>query len=587
MLLDLSIRNFAIIPELDLELGGGLTVFTGETGAGKSIILDALGLVLGGKADPGMIRKGADKATVEANFRISTASQAWLNPLLDAEGLLDEPGFLTLAREIRTEGRSIARVNGRSVSQSLLTEIGEALVDTHGQSEHLSLLKVRNHLSLLDRFAHDEVELKAYSAAYMRFQELKARLKKLQDQERNANQRLEMLQFQIKEIEEAKLKPGEEEDLRSERTRLANAETLSKLAAEALTALDEAAPEGSSATDLLGISSHNLVELSHIDPALLRLSEQLEAALTGLADTAYELRSYLETLEFNPKRLDQVEERLDLLGNLKRKYGGSIEAVITHLHNNRVELDEVVNSTEQITQVNKELDELLVMAGTLAVALNQKRHQATSTLGKTVENHLEHLQMQKARFKVQIRHTESSDGLFMPDSSDGKRLRFAFDASGIDQVEFLIETNPGEGLKPMAKIASGGETSRLMLALKNALADADQIPTLVFDEIDQGIGGRVGLTVGEMLWRLGRAHQVLCVTHLPQLAGFGDQHYNVGKTESEGRTVTQVRQLQGENRLEELAAMMGKVSQASINSAADILTSIQQIKSKIQAGGRS
>ncbi len=585
MLLDLSIRNFAIIPELDLEFSGGLTVFTGETGAGKSIILDALGLVLGSKADPGMIRKGADKATVEANFRISAASQAWLNPLLDTEGLLDEPGFLTLAREIRTEGRSIARVNGRSVSQSLLAEIGEALVDTHGQSEHLSLLKVRNHLSLLDRFAHDEAELRGYTAAYTRFMALKARLNKLQDQQRNATERLEMLQFQIKEIEEARLIPGEEEALRSERTRLANAETLSKLAAEALTALDEAAPEGSSATDLLGLSSQRLVELSHIDSALTPLSEQLETALTALSDAAYDLRAYLETLEFNPKRLDQIEERLDLFGNLKRKYGGSMEAVIAHLANIKVELDEVTNSTEQIAQVSQDMDRLLVEMGLLAAELSQKRALAAVQLSQTVESHLDHLQMQKARFMVQILHTESLDGLPVPAGTDAKTPKLAFDASGTDQVEFLIETNPGEGLKPMAKIASGGETSRLMLALKNALADADQIPTLIFDEIDQGIGGRVGLTVGEMLWQLGQAHQVLCVTHLPQLAGFGDQHYSVGKTENEGRTVTEVNQLDAESRLQELAAMMGKISPASLNSAADILATIQQIKSKIQLGG--
>ncbi len=585
MLLDLSIRNFAIIPELNLELNAGLTVFTGETGAGKSIILDALGLVLGGKADPGMIRKGSDKATVEANFRVSAASQAWLNPLLDAEGLLDEPGFLTLAREVRAEGRNISRVNGRSVSQSLLAEIGEALVDTHGQSEHLSLLKVRNHLSLLDRFAHDEAELKAYTAAYARFQELKARLNKLKDQQRNTTQRLDMLQFQIKEIEEAKLIPGEEEELRSERTRLANAETLSKLAAEALTALDEATPENSSATDLLGISSHNLVELSHIDPALLPLSEQLDAALTGLSDAAYELRSYLETLEFNPKRLDLVEERLDLLANLKRKYGGSVEEVMTHLAIIKNELEEVTNSEEQIEQVSKEIDEMLLKMGTLATALSQKRNQAAQKLGKAVEIHLDQLQMQKARFQVQIIQTESPDGLPNCGNSDAKSPKLAFDASGTDQVEFLIETNPGEGLKPMAKIASGGETSRLMLALKNALADADQIPTLIFDEIDQGIGGRVGLTVGEMLWQLGRAHQVFCVTHLPQLAGFGDQHFNVAKAEETGRTITQVSQLEAEGRLQELAAMMGKVSQASLNTAADILATIQQIKGKIQTDG--
>jgi DNA repair protein RecN (Recombination protein N) len=581
MLLDLSIRNFAIIPELDLEFSGGLTVFTGETGAGKSIILDALGLVLGGKADPGMIRKGADKATVEANFRISPSIQAWLNLVLDAEGLLEDPGFVSLAREIRAEGRSIARVNGRSVSQTLLAEIGESLVDTHGQSEHLSLLKVRNHLSLLDRFAHDENELKSYSAAYARFQALKVRLNKLQDQQRNADQRLDMLQFQIKEIEEAKPIPGEEEGLRSERTRLANAETLSKLTAEALTALDEAAPEGGSATDLLGLSSHNLVELSHIDPSLVPLSERLETALTTLADSAYELRSYLETLEFNPKRLDQIEERLNLLGNLKRKYGGSIEAVISHLVVINLELVEVTNSTEQILQVNKVMGNLLIEMGSLAAILSQKRAHAATLLSQAVESHLDCLQMKNARFEVQILHAENSDGLPMHGNSNNKVPKLAFDASGADQVEFLIETNPGEGLKPMAKIASGGETSRLMLALKNALADADQIPTLVFDEIDQGIGGRVGLTVGELLWRLGHVHQVLCVTHLPQLAGFGDQHYNVDKTESSGRTVTQVSQLQAESRVEELAAMMGKVSPATINSAIDILDSIQQIKSKM------
>jgi DNA repair protein RecN (Recombination protein N) len=585
MLLDLSIRNFAIIPELDLEFGKGLTVLTGETGAGKSIILDALGLVLGGKADLGMIRKGADRASVEANFKISVSAQAMLNPLLDAEGLLEEPGFVTLAREVRAEGRSIARVNGRSVSQSLLAEIGEILVDTHGQSEHLSLLKVRNHLSLLDRFAHDEAELKAYSAAYTQFQALKARLNKLQDQQHNASQRSDMLQFQIKEIEEAKVVPGEEELLRSERTRLANAESLSKLAAEALTALDEAPPDGVAATDLLGLSGHNLVELSHIDPALAPLSERLETALTTLSDSAYELRSYLETLEFNPKRLDQVEERLDLLGNLKRKYGGSVEAVISHLTEIKVELDEVANSMEQIEQVNKEMAGLLVEMGSLAVAISQKRAGAALQLGQTVESHLEHLQMQKARFEVRIGHTESADGLPFPIYSNSEAPKLAFDATGADQVEFLIETNPGEGLKPMAKIASGGETSRLMLALKNALADADQIPTLIFDEIDQGIGGRVGMTVGEMLWQLGRTHQVLCVTHLPQLAGFGDQHYNVGKTESSGRTVTQVSQLNAETRVQELAAMLGKVSPASINTAEDILASIQQIKGKIQADG--
>ncbi|MEA4811465.1 MAG: DNA repair protein RecN [Anaerolineaceae bacterium] len=581
MLLDLSIRNFAIIPQLDLEFDKGLTVFTGETGAGKSIILDALNLILGGKAESGMIRKGAERASVEASFRVEAAAQALLNPLLDAEGLLEEPGFLTLAREIRAEGRSIARVNGRSVSQGLQSEIGEILVDTHGQSEHLSLLKVRSHLSLLDRFAHDDEELKAYQALYARYQTLSHKLEKLQAQQLNADQRQDMLQFQIREIEEAKLKPGEEEALRAERTRLANAETLNKLTAEALSALDEGSPETSSATDLLGLAIHHLTELNHIDPSLSGLAERVEGALTTLSDAAYELRAYLEAIEFNPKRLDQIEERLNLMGNLKRKYGGSIKAVIDHLAKNKFELDEVVNSTEQIQQVIDEINDLTKVMAVAALALSRQRTKAAAKLSQVVENHLGRLQMHKARFEVQMRTQKNETGL--PLAADGAEAeeKIAFDANGMDHVEFLIETNPGEGLKPLAKIASGGETSRLMLALKNALAEADQIPTLVFDEIDQGIGGRVGLTVGEMLWQLGRSHQVLCVTHLPQLAAFGDRHYSVSKSEMDGRTVTKVTPLEGRARTLELAAMMGQVSEATLNSADDLLTSILQIKGKI------
>ncbi len=578
MLSELRIQDFAIIEDLQLQFKPGLTVFTGETGAGKSIILDALSAVLGGRVDANDIRRESDKAIIEATFLLDEPTQAALKPLLEAEGLFDG-AELTLGREIRAAGRNVARINGRSVNLSLQAEVGVFLADIHGQSEHLSLLRVQHHLELLDRFAHHDALLAQYRAGYRQWSTLQAELEDLRKTQQFARERTDMLTYQIQEIESAHLKAGEEEELRQERTRLANAETLYELSQQALALLDEGGTDSLPVTDLLGQAVQSLAELSRIDPQMASLNERAELALNTLADIAYELRSYLESIEFNPKRLDQIEDRLNTIGFLKRKYGGSLEAVKDYLEKSKVELTKVENIDEQIEQVEQKIVQIKQELADYAAQLSRERIEAAEKLTAGIEQQLDKLQMTKAHFQVNIRHQPDPNGLDI----DGKA--FAFDANGIDKVEFLIETNVGEGFKPLVKIASGGETSRLMLALKSVLAEADQIPTLIFDEIDQGIGGRVGMTVGEMLWRLAREHQVMCVTHLPQLAAFGDQHLHVSKQEHGGRTTTHVQELNREERVKELAAMLGSLSESTKQSAEELLHTVADFTGKIKSVG--
>ena len=575
MLSELRIQNFAIIQDLTLQFEPGFVVFTGETGAGKSIILDALSAVLGERMETTVIRKGADRAVVEATFKLSPELQRLVNPLLETEGLLEQPDQMMLSREIRAEGRSIARINGRSVAVSLQSEVGSFLVDLHGQSEHLSLLKVKHHRELVDRFAHQDVLNEAYHAQYKHWSQVTTALKEARNLSVNAQDRIDMLKYQVQEIQAAKLVPDEEGALKSERARLANAETLHQLSAHAIASLDEGEGQAVPVTDLLGQTTHDITELSRIDETLLPLAERLEQVLSNASEIAYELRGYLESIEFNPRRLDQIEERLNTLTQLKRKYGGSLDSVITYLSSATVELSKVDNIDDQIEQLEKVKVEIEITLADLAKEISLKRHDAAKILAERIDAVLQELNMQSAHFQTQIRQTDDLQGLLI----DGRRL--AFDAHGVDQVEFLIETNPGEGFKPLVKIASGGETSRLMLALKHALAEADQIPTLVFDEIDQGVGGRVGSIVGQLLWSLGREHQVLCVTHLPQLAAFGDQHFNVSKQQEDGRTFTQVDELASQARLNELAAMLGPLSPGTMQSAGELISAVRVFTSKI------
>jgi DNA repair protein RecN (Recombination protein N) len=565
MLTELRIENFAIIHQLELHFGPGLITFTGETGAGKSILIDAVETLLGGRADSTMIRAEAERASVEGVFKIPVSVRSALHALLEKEELLDDLDQVILGREIRLNGRNVARINGRSVNVSLQREVGEFLVDVHGQSEHLSLLRVGQHLGLLDRYAVVDDLLEAYKKIYHRVQAVRRELIELRRSERDAARQIDMLTYQINEIEAARLHPREEESLRDERNRLANAESLASLVQESLLALDEGTPETPAATDLIGQVVQALNNLSRLDPSQSALAEGAQGILENLTDLTLSLHNYLEGIEFNPKRLDLVEERLNLIHNLKRKYGDSIEAVLAFAKETQKQLDTITHAGERIQELEKEENALLVQLGEEGRALTQKRQAEAQKLGQAMEAELADLNMSSAKFKVDFQERLDPNGVPV----DGRRV--AFDASGLERVEFLIAPNPGEGFKPLVKIASGGETSRLMLALKNVLAKADHIPTLIFDEIDQGIGGRIGTVVGQKLWTLGRQHQVFCVTHLPQLAAFGEQHFHVQKEVSQGRTITQVKPLTGDDRLVELAQMFGEVSEGTKRSAHEIL----------------
>jgi len=611
VLLELRIRDFAIVDALDLRFGPGFIVLTGETGAGKSIIVDAVELVLGEWADSTVVRTGADRSLVEAVFRLEPDQRARIDPVLRREGLEgDDAELLLLGREVRLNRRNICRVNGRTVTLTLLRELTEGLVDIHGQSEHLSLLRVPQHLKLLDRYADLGTLRAAVNDLVHRVRDVRGELEELRRDERDLAHRADLLKFQMDEIASAGLEPGEEELLRGERPRLVNAERLAELTHEVIAAIEDGEPHTPSATDLLGTALRSLAEAARLDPALEALLGDGEAITFQLDELARQVRDYQAGIEYSPERLRKVEERLALIRRLERKYGETVEEVLAYAQAAERELDAITHSDERIDELEAEEEELLATLGSRALELSQRRREAATGLARHVERELADLQMEGARFGVLFEHRPEPQGVPLPLSTshlifqasssglesldaarEGDVPRIAFSGSGIDQVEFLVSPNPGESLKPMVKIASGGETSRLMLALKTVLSRVDQTPTLIFDEIDQGIGGRVGATVGEKLWGLAAGsdrgslqHQVLCVTHLPQLAGFGDQHLRVEKrverAERGERTVTRVRSLRGEGRVRELAQMLGGVGEASQRSAEEILAQIAERKGR-------
>ncbi|MBP7691590.1 MAG: DNA repair protein RecN [Anaerolineales bacterium] len=585
MLASLSITDFAIIDQLTLEFSAGFVVLTGETGAGKSIIIDAVGLLLGGKADPTLVRAGAEVARVEGVFQLTDAARDAVAAILEREALVGDEapdaaaGELTLTRDLRREGRSACRVNGQLVSLAILREIGQQVVDVHGQSEHLSLLRVREHLYLLDRFADLEAERETVGQAARELGALRQELAQLRRDERERERRLDMLDFQINEITTARLKPGEDQALLQERTRLANAEKLAALADEAGLALAGGGDdEAVSAADLLSRAVKALGQLAKIDPAL----ESHRATAHGLAeqfkDLAHEVQDYRDAIEFNPKRLDAVEERLELIKRLQRKYGETLEAVLAFAAKAQADRAALVNASERIAELEKHEQALLRRVGQLGARLTAARRAAGERLGRGIEAELTDLRMERARFAVDAQWQDDPAGAFV----DSRRV--AFDATGLDRVEFLVAPNVGEGLKPLVKIASGGETARLMLALKGVLARADRTPTLIFDEIDQGLGGRVGTVVGRKLWALARNHQVLCITHLPQLAGFGDQHFKVEKVIAGDRTLTHVRPLTKADRVAELAQMLGGAGEKTLATAEELLLLVREEKAALGAG---
>lgn len=551
MLSELTILDFAIIDKLKLQFAPGFSVLTGETGAGKSIIIDAVSSLLGVRADSDLIRSGSEGARVEGVFDLSAAMKAEFAPLLEEHGLDDGGETLILTREINTNGRHVARVNGRAVTLGVFAEFGQRLVDIHGQGEHLSLLRVRQHLRFLDRYGGLQSQQQVLAEQVRALRNVRSELSALRRDERELARRADLLQYQVTEIEDARLKAGEEEELLSERKLLHNAEQLSQLSDAAFRRLRGGSEERHGTIDMLSAALRDLTELEKLDATTGPHRQLVEEISYQLEDLARELRSYRDSVEFNPVRLEIVQERLDLIHSLKRKYGESIEQVQRFAERAAQELHDITHNEERVAELEQEETRLVAAAGVLAAELSAARREAAARLESAVESELQDLNMVQARFAVDFRRKEADDGLLVDDK------RYAFDASGIDFVEFLISPNVGEPPKPLAKIASGGETSRLMLALKTVLTSADEVPTLIFDEIDQGIGGRAGGIVGRKLWGLTAGHQVLCVTHLPQLACYGDLHLKVDKEQTGGRTVTRVEVLDEAGRLEELAAMIG------------------------------
>lgn len=602
MLREIHIKDFAIIEEVHMTLGEGFNILTGETGAGKSILIDAVALILGGRADTSAIRRGATRARIEGLFLLAPVQRRAIAPILEREGLeSDAPDTLWLSRELRTTGRSVARINGRVASVSLMREIAQNLVDIHGQSEHLSLLRTREHLNLLDRFANLNPLRGRVAAQVRELQAVRRELTALRESERDRMQRIDLLRFQVEEIEAAKLVPGEKATLEAELVRLNNAEHLTSLASGVLTLLEEAQADSPAILDLLGYAQRDMVALARIDVSVNPQLQSIEEIGYQLEDLARTLRDYAADIEFNPKRLARVEGRLAQLRHLERKYGGDIEAILEHAKRASEELVTLEHSDERIAELADQEAALLETCVALCLELSEKRQQAAARLAANVEGEMDDLRMAGARFGVNFRWKQEADGLPLPTAlpetlsitRSGQEAAVApsvssaaFDVTGIDRVEFLIAPNVGEGLKAMTRIASGGETARLMLALKTVLSRADQTPTLIFDEIDQGIGGRVGAVVGAKLWHLTAndavddtvRHQVLCITHLPQLAGFGDVHFRVLKQIAEGRTVTQVLRLDEDARIAELGQMLGTQGETAEEGAHQILEQAGAVK---------
>jgi DNA repair protein RecN (Recombination protein N) len=569
MLEELHIHNFAIIDRLDLDFAPGFNVITGETGAGKSIIIDAVELALGGKSDSTMIRTGAEKASVEAVFTLQGQVRALMAPMLQREGLFTEgDDIVTVYREVRSNGRSLARVNGVSVTQDVLREVGQILVDIHGQSEHFSLLNKRNHLDLLDRYA-DLLEIRhALATLVDHLADVRSEIRTLESDAASLQRRADTLSSDIEEIDAAKLKIGEEEDLKAERTRLANSENLAQVTAGITRLLngDDSAGAELPVVDSLMQVAAQLGKLAAIDPDLDEWRELADALSSQAQDLAIEMANYADGIEYNPVRLNQVEERLELINKLRRRYAPSIEEILAYAENARIELNGIENSDERLQELRaKELD-LLQHIGEMAAKISDVRQRIGRQLAKRVSNELKDLRMERAVFEVGIEHREDPDGCYVGDK------RLAFDETGIDNVEFLLSANPGEPLRPLAKVASGGESARIMLSLKRVLTQADQTPTLIFDEVDQGIGGRIGSVVGEKLWSLTKGHQVMVVTHLPQLAGFADRHYHVKKVINNNRTSTLVTPLDNvDARVTELAEMLGALGESGKQSARELI----------------
>ncbi|MBC8143721.1 MAG: DNA repair protein RecN [Armatimonadetes bacterium] len=541
MLTELAVSNFALVESVRLPFGSGLAILTGETGAGKSILLDALGMALGGRVGAESIRHGADKARVEAVFSVDNTDSR-LADLLESAGIEIEDGVLILAREVSAAGKSSVRINGRAATLSMLRNIGDALVDIHGQHEHQSLLAVERHGDILDAWCGADVAKQkgVVAALHAKATAAAKELETLRADARERVRSLDLLGYQCEEIDTAAPRIEEEDELDSERTRLSSAERLFAAAGSAVDALrgGEGRGAGAGAVDLLAKAVREIESAATFDETLAPLLETLQGALYAADDAARDVRAYRDGVEFNPQRLEEIEARLDILKTLKRKYGETLEEVLAYRAEIGERLETLTNAEERIAEL---VASEIAARGELTkecAKLTKIRQKGAKPFADAILRELKDLAMAATRFSVSVEPKEPT-------------------RTGADAVEFLISPNPGVPLKPLAKIASGGEISRVMLAMKGVLSRVLSVPTLVFDEVDAGIGGRTGTVLGEKLANLSHTAQVLCITHLPQVAARGARHFQIEKRAEKGETIVSVRELVGDDRVKEIARMLG------------------------------
>lgn len=568
MLLELHVNNFAIAATVDLQFGPGFNVLTGETGAGKSIVIDSILFLIGGRGGVDMIRSGSESCRAEALFDISEHTQ--LKELLAELGVEQDGDELVITREINTNGRSRCRVNGRMMTVTNLGRIGEHLVDIHGQHDHQSLLRPERHLGWLDAYAGDQVsELAARVAKlWRRYYAVVQQLSRWDEESRERERRRDLLQFQLDEIDRSNLVLGEDEEHLIARERLANAERLMDRMSSAYSLLEDGVEPSDGALEMMGEATALLNEAKEWEPELGPVVELLESASAQAQEAAHMLRQLRDVVQADPEQLQAVEERLALIGQLQRKYGADVAEILAYRDSIEQELNEELTSEAAYDELQQEREQLNEQLAQTATELSRLRQQAGEKLGQEMQVELGALALESAEFIVSIRHEES-------DAADAITIdgtNYACSERGIDRVEFLFSANPGETARPLARVASGGELSRTMLAFKSLMARHDQVPTLIFDEVDAGIGGRTAAAVARRIAHLASEHQVLVVTHLAQIACVADQHMHVEKQTLEGRTNARVHSLIEVERIKEVARMLdGTTSETTLQRAKELL----------------
>ncbi len=554
MIETLSIRNIALIDELELELASGLNIFTGETGAGKSVILKSIGLVLGERASADIVREGADFAKVEASVAPDEAHPMWHTDFAFGD-VLDPSDVVILSRQISASGRSRCHINGRLVNLKQLQALGTLLVDIHGQHEHQSLFRTETHLKLLDDFGGSSETCERVRQIYTQLRALQREAASLADTLAASEREKELLEFEVKELTAANLEEGEDEKLADEARLLKNAEALH---ASANMAYQQIGSDGSgvggfgSPLERLEGAAKELTKLSELDSSLSELQDRLESVIYEVEDIAAQIRQYADTVEFNQGRLDEIDDRLALISKLRRRYGNTISEILGYHAEAEQKLEAIQLGSEKQEAVQGEIRKTVQEAQHLCTALSAKRVHVAKHLSERIEKELRTLGMDKAEFQASVELIPDDGGEFQ---IDGKR--YAFRSDGMDAVEFLIAPNVGSEPRPITKIASGGEISRIMLALKTVLVQVDEVPTLLFDEIDSGIGGKVADVVGKKLKELSAFSQVICITHLPQIARFADKHFRVDKKVVGERTLITATALTAEEQVDEIARMYG------------------------------